>query len=198
MYFAVLSGVLSRIFSSIWVLNASQFVWLLCSFGGFWCYVYWWWRSLACDPTVDAPLPLGSRIVSGISSHLLTATAHNDWTPAVPWLQLSQCQSYFTTGSLPPINSPWRQAPWEPRPVILFFQLNACAYSPYVTSSLMRGWVCRLQLLLPLARAVILRSESPRTHDHILSQIRDSPNLEGRVPIFISPRHGWPGYTPRH
>jgi hypothetical protein len=54
----------------------------------------------------------------------------------------------------------------------------------------MRGWVCRLKLLLAFARAVILKSESRGTHDHILlSQIRDSPNLEGQVPIFISPRN---------
>jgi hypothetical protein len=60
------------------------------------------------------------------------------------------------------------------------FQLNTCGYSPYVTSFLTRGWVCRLQLLLCLARAVILRSDSHWTHDHILlSQIRDSTNLEG-------------------
>jgi hypothetical protein len=44
----------------------------------------------------------------------------------------------------------------------------------------MRGRVCRLQLLLALASAVILGS-----HDHILlSQFRDSPNLEGQVPVF--------------
>jgi hypothetical protein len=54
----------------------------------------------------------------------------------------------------------------------------------------MTGWVCRLQLLLALVSAVILRSESHGTHDHILlSQIRDSPNLEGEVPVFISPRN---------
>jgi hypothetical protein len=63
----------------------------------------------------------------------------------------------------------------------------------------MRGRVCRLQLLLVLASAVILRSESRATHDHILlSQIRDSPNLEGQVPVFISPRHRVAGYKPRH
>jgi hypothetical protein len=40
----------------------------------------------------------------------------------------------------------------------------------------MRGRVCRLQLLLALASAVILASESRRTRDHILvSQIRDFP-----------------------
>jgi hypothetical protein len=39
-------------------------------------------------------------------------------------------------------------------------------------------------LLLVLASAVILRSESRGTHYHILvSQIRDSPNLEGQVPV---------------
>jgi hypothetical protein len=49
-----------------------------------------------------------------------------------------------------------------------FLQMITCGYSPYVTSSLTRGWVCRLQLLLALARAVIFRSESRGTHNHIL------------------------------
>jgi hypothetical protein len=67
------------------------------------------------------------------------------------------------------------------------FQLNTCGYIPYVISSLTRGWVCRLQLLLILASAYILRSESRGTHDHILlSQIRDSPNLESvRVRVTL-------------
>jgi hypothetical protein len=64
----------------------------------------------------------------------------------------------------------------------------------------MRGWVCRLQLLLVLASAVILRSESRGTHDHnLLPQIQDSPNLEGQVPPYLyPPGAGWPSYTPRH
>jgi hypothetical protein len=50
----------------------------------------------------------------------------------------------------------------------------------------MRGRDCRLQLLLDLAIRVILRSESRGIHDHILlSQIRDSPNQEGQIPVFI-------------
>jgi hypothetical protein len=49
-------------------------------------------------------------------------------------------------------------------------------------------WVTE-RLLLVLASAVILRSESHGTHDHILlSSIRDCPNLEGQVLVFISPR----------
>jgi hypothetical protein len=52
-----------------------------------------------------------------------------------------------------------------------------------------RGWVCRLQLLLVLASAINLRFESRGTHDILLSQIRDSPNLEGQALVFISPRN---------
>jgi hypothetical protein len=71
----------------------------------------------------------------------------------------------------------------------LIFQLNTCDYSPYVKPSLTRGWVCRLQFLLVLASAVIHGSESHGIHDHILlSQIRDSSNLEGQDPFFISSR----------
>jgi hypothetical protein len=70
------------------------------------------------------------------------------------------------------------------------FQLNTCRYSPYVTSSLARRCVCRLQLLLVLANAVILRSESLGTHHRNLEpQIRDFLYLEGQVPVFISPRN---------
>jgi hypothetical protein len=54
-------------------------------------------------------------------------------------------------------------------------------------SSVIRGWVCRLQLLLVLASAVTLGSQSRGTHI-LLSQIRDSPNLKGQVPVFIPPR----------
>jgi hypothetical protein len=101
----------------------------------------------------------------------------------------SQSQSYFTTGGLPPICSSWRQAPWDSRPVILFSNWTLAVIYPYVSWSLTRGWVCHLQLMLVLASAVILRSESIGTHDHILlSQIRHSPSLEGQVPVFISPR----------
>jgi hypothetical protein len=65
-------------------------------------------------------------------------------------------------------------------------QLNTCFHSPYITSSLTRGSVCSLQLLLALASTVILRSDSRGTNDHTLhSQIRDSPNLEGQVPVFM-------------
>jgi hypothetical protein len=43
--------------------------------------------------------------------------------------------------------------------VRLFSQLNTCRHSPYITSSLTRGWVCHLQLLLALSSAFILGFE---------------------------------------
>jgi hypothetical protein len=53
-----------------------------------------------------------------------------------------------------------------------FLQLKPCGYSLYVTSSLRRRLVCRLQLLLIVASGVILAAESRGAHDHILlSQI---------------------------
>jgi hypothetical protein len=70
-----------------------------------------------------------------------------------------------------------------------FFQLYTCGHSIHLTSSLMKGWVCRLQLLLALFSAVILGFDSRGTHDHILlSHIRESANLEGQVIVFITPR----------
>jgi hypothetical protein len=97
------------------------------------------------------------------------------------WLQTILCPSYsfgsqrgthLSTGGLSPISSPLRLTTRN------FFQLNTCGYSPYVTSSLTRGWVSRLWLLLVLASAVIFRSQSRGTHNHILlTQTRDSPNL---------------------
>jgi hypothetical protein len=79
--------------------------------------------------------------------------------------------------------------------VITVRQLLVCCYgAPFLT----RGRGCPLQLLMGLASAVILGSESRGTHDHsLLSQIRDFPNLEGQVPlIYIAQEQGGPIMTP--
>jgi hypothetical protein len=80
------------------------------------------------------------------------------------------------------------------------FQLNICGYSPCVTPSLMRGWVCRLQLLLVFTSAVILRAVSHRAHCHILlsqSDSRLSPTWRARSPYLYRPGTEWPSYTHR-
>jgi hypothetical protein len=142
--------------------------------------------------TANTILQLSTRnyVIHGITSnHFSLGISGFHWASANIYGN-RESRSYFTTGGLPLISSSWRQAPWNSRPVFSFFQLNACGYSPYVTSSLTRGWVCRLQLLLVLTSARILGSESQGTRDHILlSQILDSPNLEGQVPVYISPRN---------
>jgi hypothetical protein len=82
-------------------------------------------------------------------------------------------------------------SPLRPTTRIVIFQLNTCCYSPYVTFSLTSGWVCRLQLLLVLTSAVILRSESRGTHDHILlSHIRDPQPGRPGSPIPILQEQG--------
>jgi hypothetical protein len=67
---------------------------------------------------------------------------------------------------------------------------------------LTRGRVCRLELLLVFASAVILGSESRGTYDHILlSQILDfppPPTCRARSPYLYPPGTEWPSYTPRH
>jgi hypothetical protein len=79
---------------------------------------------------------------------------------------------------------------------IFFRQLRVCYF---VAPSLTRGWVCNLLLLLVLASAVPLGSESRWIQEHILlSQFLRLPNLEGQVPVFISPGTGWLRYTPGH
>jgi hypothetical protein len=79
---------------------------------------------------------------------------------------------------------------------LLLSELRVCWYGGL---SLMREWVGRLQLLQLLVSAVIFGSESRGTRDHILLfQIRDSPNLEEEVAVFISPRNRVPSYTSRH
>jgi hypothetical protein len=131
-------------------------------------------RCLVAASNGGCPLPLGSRIVPDLSYQLLTH--HNsksklfyDWRFSANQFVLAPSSLRLTTSN--------------------FFQLNPCGHSPHVTS-LMRGRVCRLQLLLALTSAVILGFDSCGTHDHILlSQIRDSPNLEGQAPVFISPRN---------
>jgi hypothetical protein len=68
------------------------------------------------------------------------------------------------------------RAPWDSRPEFSFSQLNTWGHIPYRTSSLTIGWVCHLQLLLALASAFLLESESRGTLDHILlPQIREYP-----------------------
>jgi hypothetical protein len=49
------------------------------------------------------------------------------------------------TGRLPPISSFSGAKPFEDHEQrLFFFKLNTCGHTPYVTSSLTRGWVCVL------------------------------------------------------
>jgi hypothetical protein len=47
-----------------------------------------------------------------------SSPAQSYLTPTNSSQSQRQSQNYFTTDGLPPISSPWRQAPWDPRPEI--------------------------------------------------------------------------------
>jgi hypothetical protein len=72
-----------------------------------------------------------------------------------------------------------------------------CGHSPYVISSLSRGWISRLQLLLALASGVVLRSEPRGTHDRIYGL-----RFEARLPggpgpcTYIPKEQGGPVIPP--
>jgi hypothetical protein len=84
--------------------------------------------------------------LSGLRYRYSTPPPHG-----IPFLHFEQSQSqshsYYRTGSLPPISSSCRQAPWDPRPEF-FPQLNSCGNSPYVRTSLTRIWVDFLWMCL--------------------------------------------------
>jgi hypothetical protein len=97
----------------------------------------------------------------------------------------NKSQSYFTTGGLPPFSSSWRRAPWDSRPE-LFFSLKW-------TPLWWEDGSCHLQLLLVLASAFILGSESRVTRDHtLLSQIRDFPFSRHLWPAGLRWRYSTP------
>jgi hypothetical protein len=79
-----------------------------------------------------------------------------------------------------------------------FSQLNSCSNGPYVRSSLTRGWVSNLRLLLVLTSAVILRSESRgtrRPHFTVSDSRLPQPGGPGSR-IYIPQEQGGPVMSP--
>jgi hypothetical protein len=93
---------------------------------------------------------------------------------------------YFMTGCLPQISSSWRQAPWRLTTSNFFFQLNTCDHSPYVT------WWEDGSVFYNSCWALPAQSFSGPSPTWLITTfyglIRDSPNLQGQVPVLTSPR----------
>jgi hypothetical protein len=108
----------------------------------------------------------------------------------------SESESYITTDGQSASLSCNKAPIWGLRPDLDYCQTVAGLLM--WAFSMTRGRVCRLQLLLAFASAVILGSESLGTHDHILlSQIRDFPfrrllRLAGSRWMYSTPPpHRW-------
>jgi hypothetical protein len=186
----------------IWSVLPSRIWWCVVRFGGTCILHYHGWRSL---------LPASCWFFTWLTLRLWRCRRH---VPSKRWLIFSGLHNHrcdnlrtFSTSYVQYIamfavhsksgglanqfvlaTSPLRLTTGN-----FIFQLNTYSYNPYVTS-----WVCRLQLLLVLASAVILRSESRATHDHIFT-VSDSrlPQPGGSGPrIYIPQEQGGPVITP--
>jgi hypothetical protein len=79
--------------------------------------------------------------------------------------------------------------PWYQAPIFIFIAVRQWRVCRSGAPTLTRGRVCRLQLLLAVASAVILGSESGKAHNHILlPQFRDSPKPGGPGPRIYLPQ----------
>jgi hypothetical protein len=142
----------------------------------------YWTTSLFSSAVTDLDLIYGS--VTSSASVVRWLTLHS-WTfnslTNAEWLN-SRTNSESESESLYDWRFTANQSVLALSPLRLtarffFFQLNTCGHSPYITSSLTRGWVSNLQLLLTFPSAFILGPESRGTRDHILlSQFRDFPS----------------------
>jgi hypothetical protein len=81
-------------------------------------------------------MPLTSVLISLPAGNYLT---HNPWQQSEPESKLFY-DVWITANRFILASSPLRFTNRN----ISFLQLNPCSHSPYVTSSLMRGWVCLL------------------------------------------------------
>jgi hypothetical protein len=116
-------------------------------------------------------------IITHVRSSIHTLSLHTSSTnfpwlsPAENWSELSKSNSIATDGES--VSKSWCRAPSGTRGQIFItiWQLRSCFCRE---PSLTRGRVCLLCMLLALASAVFLASETLGTRDHIfLSQIRD-------------------------
>jgi hypothetical protein len=121
----------------------------------------WVSHVTCCVPLCSAPALLGVDISPRVWQATILAMFSN-----------CESESYVTTDGQSASLS-WNKSPiWGLWPHIYYSQTAAVCW--YGALTLTRGRVCNLQLLLALASAVILASESRGTRDHILlSQIRD-------------------------
>jgi hypothetical protein len=102
----------------------------------------------------------------------------------------SHSQSYFLTGGLPPLIR-FGDKPLETHDQC-FFQLNTCGHSSYVIVLILSDERMGLSFTVAAGPRQRTHSQVRVTRDswpHFTVSFRDSPNLEGQVPVFMCPRN---------
>jgi hypothetical protein len=150
------------------IVTYSWLAWLIIMGSGFYDWVYWHF----CTITVNCNSSHIELLLNNVSLTNLGLIWISDWIEfrvrvrVRMTLRLAVYHQSVRLGT----------EPHETHGQKYFPQVNTCGHSPYITSSLTRRLVCHLQLLMTLASAFVLGSQSRGTRDHILlSQIRDFP-----------------------
>jgi hypothetical protein len=145
--------------------------------------------SLPCRTQLStSKWQLTSRLMAKSSLHRLTFNSVSvNWQPTTNWVRVRVTVNLRREVYRKPVRL--GEKPLRITTSNFIFQLNIYGFSPYVTSSLTRGWVCRLQLLLILANAVIL-SRVPRDSWRCFTVSNSRlPQPEWPGPVCISPRN---------
>jgi hypothetical protein len=143
--------------------------------------------SLHCLVTASNGVASSASISSGFCTSWLQLPSRIKWRPTAKLTHKTNSKLYYNrrTGfqSVLMLSTIWG------RTLHFYFSLTVVGLLMWGAHS-DGGLVCPLQLLLTLASAVVLGSESSGTHEHIfLPLIRDSQNLECQFHLFISPRN---------
>jgi hypothetical protein len=170
---------------------------------------------------------MGSGLYEGIYWRFFTITimtAHNKW------LSKTRSISYWTTSvfsstvtnderriTAHKLNSltgtellyDWRftasqfvlvTSPLRLKRSYFIFQLNICGYSPYVTSSLTRGWGLSFTIAAGRRQRSHFQVRVPRDlWPHFTASRYETPRKwKTSSPYLYPPETWWPGYKPRH